>query len=147
MTNTELLDKTTAITVDAQQSLSSNLENTITISPLLTCDEACCIVYEYASSQYGSQRLDLALRVTRPYDLVIKQRGTSAYLVGMDYLINYDSVRVCLKKAEPLYVTLANRKEFEKPCPTPCLAIHLKILFSTSILSCFCRIAIPLRVL
>lgn len=108
------LDKTTAITVDAQQSLSSNLENTITISPLLTCDEACCIVYEYASSQYGSQRLDLALRVTRPYDLVIKQRGTSAYLVGMDYLINYDSVRVCLKKAEPLYVTLANRKEFEK---------------------------------
>ncbi|EFO62428.1 Phosphoinositide-3-kinase, catalytic, alpha polypeptide [Giardia lamblia P15] len=108
------LDKPTIITVDVQQSPSSNLENTITISPLLTCDEACCIIYEYASSQYGSQRLDLALKVTRPYDLVIKQRGTSAYLAGMDYLINYNSVRVCLKKAEPLYVTLANRKELEK---------------------------------
>lgn len=107
------LDKITTV-ADNQQSSVNNLENTITISPLLTCDEACYIIYEYVFSQYGSQKLDFALKVTRPYDLVIKQRGTSAYLVGMDYLINYDSVRTCLKKSDPFYITLGSRREFEK---------------------------------
>lgn len=108
------LDKTTTIGTDSHPSPASNLENTFTISPLLTCDEACYVIYEYVSSQYGPQKLEFALKVTKPYDLVIKQRGTSAYFAGMDYLINYDSIRVCLKKTEPFYVTLASRRELEK---------------------------------
>lgn len=108
------LDRTNTIATDTHQSVTSNLENTITISPLLTCDEACYVIYEYVFNQYGQQKLESTLKVTRPYDLVIKQRASSTYLAGMDYLINYDSVRICLKKTEPFYATLASRRELEK---------------------------------